>query len=247
MSIAKDIGSENSDPRTGQWHGEIAPSLGYALAMTQSQAIVWRYAQGTMSAEQLKPLNIKLLHPSNNSRHPLPLGILVPTSAEPALLVVMPTSGKITYWESLTSAAIVDPNRQKQQSVQGVVSGMLSGEFITKIAEAEPRAFVLTLSTGRLVHLIVSDPQGKPSIKTQYLRDSGAQSGGVFGSLRGVFSNAGWRKDVAAVRSGSSWQRGQRYVVVATSKGSFQTWDLNWNGTHSLVNDVDAKDDLLHA
>lgn len=221
--------------------------MGYALAMTQSQAIVWRYVQGTMPAEQLKPLNIKLLHPANNTRHPLPLGILVPTSAEPALLVIMPVSGKITYWESLTSAASVDSNRQKQQSVQGNVSGMLSGEFVTKITEAEPRAFVLTLSTGRLAHLIVSDPQGKPSINVQYLRNNGAQSGGVFGSLRGVFSNTGWKKDVAAVRAGNSWQRGQRYVVVATSKGSFQTWDLSWNGTHSLVNDVDAKNDLLHA
>ncbi len=247
MSVNKEIGLEDSDLRIGKWHGEMSTSLGYALAMTQSQAIVWRYAHGTMSAEQSKLLNIKLLHPSNNSRHPLPLGILVPTSAEPALLVVMPTSGKITYWESLTSAASVDSNRQKQQSVQGTVSGMLSGEFITKITEAEPRAFVLTLSTGRLAHLIVSDPQGKPSINVQYLRDNGAQSGGVFGSLRGVFSNAGWKKDVAAVRAGNSYQRGQRYVVVATSKGSFQIWDVSWNGTHSLVNDVDAKDDLLHA
>ena len=215
--------------------------------MTQSQAIVWRYVQGTMSAEQLKPSNIKLLHPSNNIRHSLPLGILVPTSAEPALLVIMPASGKITYWESLTSAASVDSNRQKQQSVQGTVSGMLSGELVTKITEAEPRAFVLTLSTGRLAHLILSDPQGKPSINVQYLRNNGAQSGGVFGSLRGVFSNTGWKKDVAAVRASNSWQRGQRYVVVATSKGSFQTWDLSWNGTHSLVNDVDAKNDLLRA
>lgn len=240
-------GLQDSDLCTGEWHGEISTSLGHALAMTQSHAIVWRYAQGMMSAEQLKPLHIKLLHPSNNSRHPLPLGVLVPTSAEPALLVVMPTNGKITYWESLSSAASVDSNRQKQQSVQGTVSGMLSGEFIAKITEAEPRAFVLTLSTGRLAHLIVSDPQGKPSINVQYMRDNGAQSGGVFGSLRGVFSNAGWKKDVAAVRAGNSWQRGQRYVVVVTSKGSFQTWDLRWNGTHSLVNDVDAKDDLLHA
>ncbi len=247
MSVNKEMGLEDSDLRIGKWHGEMLTSLGYALAMTQSQAIVWRYVHGTMSAEQLKLLNIKLLHPSNNSRHPLPLGILVPTSAEPALLVVMPTSGRVTYWESLTSAASVDSNRQKQQSVQGTVSGMLSGEFITKITEAEPRAFVLTLSTGRLAHLIVSDPQGKPSINVQYLRDNGAQSGGVFGSLRGVFSNAGWKKDVAAVRAGNSYQRGQRYVVVATSKGSFQIWDVSWNGTHSLVNDVDAKDDLLHA
>ena len=247
MSVIKEMGLEDSDMCIGKWHGEMSTSLGYALAMTQSQAIVWRYAHGTMSVEHLKLSNIKLLHPSNNSRHPLPLGILVPTSAEPALLVVMPTSGRITYWESLTSAASVDSNRQKQQSVQGNVSGMLSGEFITKITEAEPRAFVLTLSTGRLAHLIVSDPQGKPSINVQYLRDNGAQSGGVFGSLRGVFSNAGWKKDVAAVRAGNSCQRGQRYVVVATSKGSFQIWDVNWNGTHSLVNDVDAKDDLLHA
>ena len=247
MSIAREIISECSDLRTGKWHGEFSPSLGYALAMTQSQALVWRYVQGTMSAEQIRPLNIRLLHPSSNSRHPLPLGVLVPTSAEPALLVVMPTSGKITYWEGLTSASNVDPNRQRQQSVQGAVSGMLSGEVITKITEAEPRAFVLTLSTGRLAHLIVSDPQGKPSIKVQYLRDNGAQSGGVLGSLRGVFSNSGWRKDVAAVKAGNSWQRGQRYVVIATSKGSFQTWDLSWNGTHSLVSDVDAKDDLLHA
>ena len=215
--------------------------------MTQSQAIVWRYVQGTTSAEQLKPLNIKLLHPSNNSRHPLPLGVLVPTSAEPALLVIMPASGKITYWESLTSAGSADSNRQKQQSVQSTVGGMLSGELVTKITEAEPRAFVLTFSTGRLAHLIVSDPQGRPSINVQYLRDNGAQSGGVFGSLRGVFSNTGWKKDVAAVRPGNSWQRGQRYVVVATSKGSFQTWDLSWNGTHTLVNDSDAKNDLLHA
>lgn len=247
MSIARERGAEDSDLRLGKWYGEISTSLGYALAMTQSHAIVWRYTQGTMSVEQLKPLNIKLLHPTNNSRHPLPLGILVPTSAEPALLVVMPTSGRITYWENLTTAASVDKNRSKHQSVQGTVSGMLSGEVVTQITEAEPCAFVLTLSTGRLAHLIVSDPHGKPSINVQYLRDNGAQSGGVLGSLRGVFSNAGWRKDVAAVRSGNSSQRGQRYVVVATSKGSFQTWDLSWNGTHSLVNDVDAKDDLLHA
>ena len=238
---------ENADMRAGRWHGEISSILGYAIAMTQTQAIIWRYTQGTMSAEQLKPLNVKLLHPSNNPRHPLPLGVLVPTSAEPALLVVMPMSGNVTFWESLPNAASVDSNRQRQQSIQGVVSGMMSGEFITKITEAEPRAFVLTFSTGRLAHLIVSDPQGKPSIKVQYLRDNSAQTGGVLGSLRGVFSNAGWRKDVAAVRASHSWQRGQRYVVVATSKGSFQTWDLSWNGTHSLVNDVDAKDDLIRA
>ena len=215
--------------------------------MTQTEALIWRYVHGNSTMEHLKPLTVKLLNPSSSPRQPLPLGVLVPTSAEPALLVVMPNSGKVTYWESLSSAANVDPYRQRQQSIQGDVSGLLSGEFITKITEAEPRGFVLTLSTGRLAHLMVSDPQGIPAINVQFMRDSGAQSGGVFGSLRSVFSSAGWKKDVAAVRAGSSWQRGQRFAVVATTKGTFQTWDLNWNGTHSLVNEVEAKEDMLQA
>jgi len=215
--------------------------------MTPTHATVWRYISGTTSTDHTRAINIKLLHPSNNSRHPLPLGIFAPTSSEPALLVVMPTSGKITYWESLSSAAIADVSRQKQQSVQGAISGLMSGEVVTKITEAEPRGFVLTFSTGRLAHLIVSDSQGRPSINVQFLRDNGAQSGGVFGSLRSVFSSARWRKDVAAVRAGGSSQRGQRYIVVATTEGIFQAWDLNWNGTHTLLHDVDAKAVILQS
>ena len=159
----------------------------------------------------------------------------------------MPSSGKITYWESIAAAASADSARQKQQSIQGSVSGQMSGEHVTKITEAEPRGFVLTMSTGRLMHLLVSDSQGKPSINVQFMRDNGSQTAGVFGSLRNVFSGLGWRKNVAAVRSGSSWQRGQRYVIVATSKGSFQTWDLNWNDANSLVNEIDAKSDIFKA
>lgn len=202
---------------------------------------------GTTPNDHTRPLNVKLLYPSNNPRHSLPLGILVPTSSEPALLVVMPTSGKITYWESISSAATADVSRQKQQSVQGALSGLMSGEVVTKITEAEPRGFVLTLSTGRLAHLTISDSQGKSSINFSFLRDNGVQSGGVFGSLRSVFSSGAWRKDVAAVKAGASTQRGQRYLVVATTEGTLQVWDLNWNGTHALVNDVDAKWGILQS
>ena len=192
-------------------------------------------------------MTIKLPYPSSNPRHPLPLGILISTSAEPALLVVMPTSGKITYWDSLSSAETLDTTRRKQQSIQGVVPGLMSGESVTSITEAEPRGCVLAMSTGRLAHLIVSDPQGRPSINIEFLRDTGASSGGVFGSLRSVFSGAGWKKDVAAVRAGGSYQRGQRYVIVATKTGTFQTWDLNWNGSHALVGDLDARSEILKA
>ena len=197
--------------------------------------------------ENPRPLSIKLLHPSTSPRQPLPLGMLVPTSTAPALLIVMPTTGKVTYWECLSSAASFDYLRQKQQSVEGTISGMLSGENVVKIIEAEPRGFVLLFSTGRLAHMVVNDPQGKPSINVQFLRDKGAQSGSVFGSLKGVFGSAAWRKDVVAVRAAGSSQRGQRYIVIVTSKGSFQIWDFNWNGTHTLIYDIDARKDFLKA
>ena len=215
--------------------------------MTHTQAIVWRYAQASTPTDQSHVTRVRLLHSSNNTRHPLPLGVLVPTSAEPGLLVVMATNGKITYWETLSSAASVDSNRQRQQSVQGVIGGMMSGETITKITEAEPRGFVITLSSGRLAHLNVSDAQGRPSINVSFLRSSGSQNGGIFGSLRGVFSSTGWKRSISAVRAAQSVQRGQRYMVAGTIHGNFQVWDLNWNGTHTLVYDVDAKGELLKA
>lgn len=236
-----------ADNRAERWQGEIAAHVGYAVAMNHSQATVWRYIQGVSLNESSQPLAIKLQHSASDSRGPIPFGLIVPTAAEPAFLVVTAAGGHITYWESLSNAGSIDPSRQKQQATQGAVSGMMSGEVITRVTEAEPHGFLLTFSTGRVAHMTVSDPQGKPSIKVQFLRSSSAYAGGLFGSLKNVFGSAGWRRDVAAVKAGSSWQRGQRYAVVATTRGDFQVWDLNWNGTHSLVYEVDAKEDLVKA
>lgn len=234
-----------SNETAERWHGTFSAHIGYAVAMTQHQAIVWRYFQGANPKDSFQPLVINLQHLTSDARAPLPFGLIVPTAAEPAFLVVTASDGHITYWESLSSAASIGPSRQKQQGVQGAVGGMISGEVITKVAEAEPHGFLLTFSTGRVAHITVCDPHGKPSINAQYLRDSGSYTSGLFGSLKSVFNSAGWRRNVAAVKAGNSWQRGQRYAVVAMTKGVFQVWDLNWNGTHSLVYEIDAKEDLL--
>lgn len=236
-----------NNQKAERWQGEIAAHVGYAVAMNHSQATVWRYIQGVSPNESSQPFTIKLQHSASDVRGPIPFGLVVPTAAEPAFLVVTATSGHITYWESLSSAASIDPSRQKQQGTQGAVSGMMSGEIITRVTEAEPHGFLLTFNTGRVAHMTVSDPQGKPLIKVQFLRSSAAYAGGLFGSLKNVFSSSGWRRDVAAVKAGSSWQRGQRYAVVATTRGVFQVWDLNWNGSHSLVYEIDAKEDLVKA
>lgn len=123
----------------------------------------------------------------------------------------------------------------------------MSGEMIGSIAEGEPHGFVLTLNSGRVAHMTISDPQGKPSITTRFLRSDAAQAGGLFGSLKSVFSTSGWKRDVAVVRPGISLHRGQRQLIVATTKGVFQIWDLDWKGTQSMVHEIDGKAQFLKA
>ena len=234
-----------TDDPIESWHGQISTDTGYVVAMTHTQATVWRYTQGHTVNDSAKPLVIPLPHPSSTARNPLPLGLIVSTSAEPGFLVVMPASGHITYWESLSGAAAIARHRQKQQGTHGFVPGMTSGEVICNVTEGEPHGFLLTFNTGRMAHMAVSDPQGHPSIRVEYLRGSADHAGGLLGSLRGVFSNAGWKRDIASVKAGISWQRGQRCAVVATTKGAFQVWDMNWNGMSSIMYEVDAREDLI--
>ncbi|KAL8873765.1 MAG: hypothetical protein Q9174_000804, partial [Haloplaca sp. 1 TL-2023] len=229
------------------WRGTFAPSIGYAISTTHRQALVWRYRQACNARESSKPFVIRLLHVTEDPDQPLPLGFLVPSSPEPGLLIVMPTSGEVTYWEALSCAASVDLGRQKQQAVHGIVAGLSHGEQITSIMEAEPQGFLLTISSGKVAHMTVSEPQGKAGISSQLLRSSGAQSGGIFGSLRNVFGGSAWLKDLAAVRAGSSLRRGQRQCALGTTKGLLQFWELNWNGAHLMTYEVDAKSKLLES
>ena len=158
----------------------------------------------------------------------------------------MPHSGKITFWEKLSDATDTDPSRQRQKCLQGGVHGLFSGETITDITEAEPRGFVLTLSSGRLVHLSINIIQGRQSIKADFMPISSNQNTSFFGSLRGVFGGTGW-KPLAGVKAGRSAQRGQRYIITGTTSGVFQVWDLGRNGIHTLVYETNTNSDLLRA
>ena len=159
----------------------------------------------------------------------------------------MPNSGKVTYWENVLSAGHIDMTRQKQQGFQGIVGNMLSGEIVTKVTEAEPDGFILTLSTGRIAHLTVKDSQGKPLIDTQYLRSHNASSEGILGGLKSVLSGVGWKRNIAGVKAGSSHGKNHRTCVVATTKGLFQVWDAVRNSPCSLTFEVDAKDEICRS
>lgn len=158
---------------------------------------------------------------------------------ELALFAVSPT-GKVTYWESVSSGANAELVGQKRQGLHGALTGMLSGEVINNVIDAEPDGFILTSSAGRITHVSVRDPQGRPAINTQILRKDEPSSGGLFGGIRSVFSSTGWRRDIAAVRAGPARGKNRRRCIAATTHGVFQIWDLVRHSNKTLETEVNA-------
>ncbi|KAL2371080.1 hypothetical protein RJ035_005004 [Blastomyces gilchristii] len=228
----------------------ISPSNGYCLALSQHEAIVWPYTTPPQSLTPSTVLHFVIPSPARNSDDPLPLGTFISKSAEgnPGLIVVVPSTGKITLWETVSNAAILGLMKQRQNGIQGEIPGMLSGEMATEIINAEPSGIIIALSTGRLAHVSIRDSHGKPGISVQVLRGtSRGGGGGFFGGLRSVLSGSSWKRKIAAVKAGMSSQRGQRDIIIATSAGEFELWDIHWNNGNSLKTQVDAKQHILQA
>ncbi|KAF7905195.1 uncharacterized protein EAF01_005716 [Botrytis porri] len=230
---------------TARQHGAIYSDSGYTLALTHSHAFVWPYAINIPSPETF---TFALPYSHKHITDPLPLGSLVSPSAsssEPGLVVVIPT-GKITYWESIASAATLDLIKLKSNGVGSTIPGMLSGETVVQLLNAETAGFVLAFSTGRLAYLRVRDGHGRPEVSVQFLRgSSGPLAGGLFGSLRNVLSSTAWRGDIAAVRAGPQEHVGDRNVVVATGKGRVQLWNLQRDGQNALHGEAEGREAIV--
>lgn len=232
---------------TARQHGAVYSDTGYAITLTHSHAIVWPYAVTVPSPETF---TFALPYPSKHVSDPLPLGSLVSasaSSAEPGLVVVIPSTGKITYWESIASAATLDLIRQQRNGVELTIPGMYSGEIVVQILNAESAGFVLAFSTGRLAYMSVRDGQGRPGISVQYLRNIKPSSGGILGSLRNVLGSYGSQGDVVAVRAGRPEKVGERNVVVATGKGKIQSWNIHRGGHTSLQAEFDGRERMVEA
>ena len=229
-------------------HGAIYSSSGYALSLTHTHAFVWPYTSTTSSPETF---TFTLPYPSKHASDPLPIGSLVTPSAasdEPGLVIVMPMSGKIAYWESISSAATLDFIRQQRTGVEDSISGMYSGEHVTQIVNAESAGFVLVFSTGRLAYMSVRDAHGRPGITVQFLRSGlGGNALGFFGTIRHALSSAAFRGDIAAARTSHGSKVGERVVVAATSKGRLHSWKIHRGGHHELLADSDIRDRLVES
>lgn len=233
---------------TVRQHGAIYSENGYALTLTHTHAIVWPYAVNIPSPETF---TFELPNTSRYETDPLPLGSLVAASAsstEPGLVIVIPNSGKVTYWESIASAATLDLIRQQRNGVQLSIPGMHSGERVVQILNAESVGFILGFSSGRIAYMSVRDGQGRPGISVQFLRGgSGAVSGGIFGGIRQALSGTTGRENIAAVRAGRAEKLGERNIVVATAKGKLQSWTIHRGGHGALHIEVEERESIISA
>ncbi|CAK7205072.1 hypothetical protein SEUCBS139899_007837 [Sporothrix eucalyptigena] len=233
----------------GRQHGTVYSANGYAVSLTHTHAIVWPYTANSPSPETF---TFTLPYPSRHVSDPLPLGALVSPAAsseEPGLVVVMPTTGKVSYWESISSAATLDFLRQQRNGVEDVIHGLSSTEHVTEILNAEPAGFIILTSTGRLAYMNVRDGHGRPAISVQFLRtaNGGPSSGGFFGSIRHALKHSGRHEDVVAVRAGPHLRVGERSIIAATSKGKFSGWKVHRGGSHDSIIETDARDDIIGA
>ncbi|TGJ81546.1 hypothetical protein E0Z10_g7213 [Xylaria hypoxylon] len=234
---------------TSRQHGFVDTSIGCALSLTHTHAVVWPYAAASPSPESF---TFTLPYPSKHSTDPLPLGLLVSPSAsssEPGLVVVMPTSGRITYWESISSATTLDFMRQQRTGVEDFISGMYSGERVVQLVNVETAAgFVLAFSSGRIAYLSVRDTQGRPKVSVQFLRTGlGPSTGGFLGSLRNALSQSALQGDIAAVRADRSSKQGESIVVATTSKGRVNSWRIHRGGHHDLLAELDVRKVVFEA
>ncbi|KAJ5665602.1 uncharacterized protein N7477_008050 [Penicillium maclennaniae] len=228
----------------------FGPGHEYALALTSSHAIVWPYSVSTSAPTLAEIFTVSIPESYRDPKGAVPLGVLLSTATgeHPGLLVIVPSTGKIIYWETVSSAASLGLSRQKQNGIQGFTPGLFSGEYATEIMNCEPSGIIATFSSGRVAHISLRDSQGKPSVLVNFLRSTvGSGGGGILGGLKSVLGGGSWRKEVTAVRAGGSRQRGQRDVIIATLTGLVEIWDTHWHHGNALKKKFDVKDAISAA
>lgn len=160
----------------------------------------------------------------------------------------MAATGKVVYWESISSAATFAFIKKDKSGVEHVLSGLSSGERVVGITNAESAGFVLTFNSGRLAYLNVRDSHGRPAVSVQFLRSGlSTQAGGFFGSIRNAFSNLSLRGEVAAVRADRSTRVGERNVVALSTRGRLQAWRIHRGGHNECVGEADIREKIVEA
>ncbi|QYT05602.1 hypothetical protein H0G86_012490 [Trichoderma simmonsii] len=232
---------------SGSQHADIFSSSGYALTLTPTHAVVWPYNSTSQSPETFT----FTLPSSSKPNDALPVGCLVSPSAsstEPGLVVVMASTGKVVFWESISSAATFAFIKKDRSGVEHQISGMSSGEKAVAITNAETAGFLLTFNSGRLAYMNVRDSHGRPAISVQFLRSNlSTSTSGIFGTIRSAFSHLSLKGDIAAVRADRSTRVGEKNIVAMTNKGKLQSWNVHRGGHSEPFGEFDARESIISA
>lgn len=235
-----------STPRELRQAGvEYRGSLGaghHALAVTRTQAVVWDYSAHTTVSNAR---SFAVPFPAKEGEA-LPFGALIAGSGstDVGLLLVSATTGRVMFYESIERAASLGLFQKHQTGVEGMISGFSSSETVTELTSAEHAGWIVTLSSGRIIHLTLRDAQGKARIFTQPLRPGDASSGGIFGSIKGLWSGA-WKRGVTALRARALDQRGQMQAIALTERCEMQIWDLDWTGRYEFRSAIDFREIVM--
>lgn len=160
----------------------------------------------------------------------------------------MAGTGKVVYWESISSAATFAFIQKDRSGVEHTISGTTSGEKVVDITNAESAGFILSFNSGRLAYLNVRDNHGRPAISVQFLRSGlSPATGGFFGSIRHAFSHLSIRGDIAAVRADRSARVGEKNVVALSSKGRLQAWRIHRGGHNEHLGESDMREYITAA
>jgi nuclear pore complex protein Nup133 len=216
-----------SDPAT-DYRASILSSPPLALAVTRERAYVWDYTSPTPVSH---PKTFDVPRPAR-STDPLPFAALVTSPARDiGLVVVSAVSGNVTYWQNIDTAESLTLFNQQNTAVNGNLGSLSGGETVIHLASADHAGFIVTLSSGRIAQMSLTDDQGKPSISAHFLRSTEAAStGGLFGSLKNVLGVGPWKRDIVSVRIRPLPARREIQAIAATETGQVYTWHLAWSG-----------------
>jgi nuclear pore complex protein Nup133 len=213
-----------------------------ALAVIHNNAMVWDYTSAS-SGSTMRVFDIPF---QDKTTDPLPHGALVPSNlgaSDSGLVLISATTGKVIFHESIDRAASLGLFQDNRAGVEGSVGTLFSGETVTDIIPADHAGFIVVLSSGRLAQLTLRDGQGKARISSQFLRIAEANTGGLFGSIKGLW-NAGFRKDICAVHTRPTSVRGQMQVISLTQSVEILLWELEWSGRSDFKTKIDCKEIL---
>ncbi|KAK6339036.1 hypothetical protein TWF696_009832 [Orbilia brochopaga] len=222
-------------------------SSGNALLIKDHGVDVWRYDDVQLLP---KPNHFPLPSdetPGRTVTSLQPLGSLVSpigSSDESGLVVVMPVSGRIAYWDSISSA-MTEGLLQRKRGVEGGIQ-LSSNEYAQSITNIEPAGFVICTTTSRVIHMSLRDGVGKPVVQITTLKNIGSSVvGGLLGGLASAFKSGSVKKEIVAVRPGRVIGRAERELIVATSHGHLTRWEVSRNGAAVVLSDVDLREQLL--